>query len=148
MAIGVFAIAQGAAKVAGKLFTAVKNQRDKKVQKAANRLLDAQTRQLRVNQVFNTPGIIQNNDPVDSLKKPKFISSLGSLINPDAGSLAISGAANALQAVKGGEPVNPRNAQLVAEEVSGGSNMKFDPKWLLYGAIALIAFPFIKKLLR
>lgn len=147
MAIGVLAIAQGAAKVAGKIFQGVKKRREAKVEKAAGRLLEAEQRRSQINQLFSTPGIVQGNAPIGTLKKPAFISSLSGLIDPGAGSQAISGAANALQQIKGGA-VAPRDAKLVAEEVSVGTGKGFDPKWLLYGAVALIALPFIKKLIR
>lgn len=146
MAIGILGIAQGAGRLAGKLFKVAQNARDRKVEKAAQRLVDAREKQKEIF-AFGTPGIIGQNKPVDTLKKPAFISSLGSLINPDAGTQAVSGAANALQEIKGGA-VAPRNAQEVAEEVSGGRGMGFDPKWLLYLLGLVILFPFIKRLIR
>ncbi len=144
MAIGVLAIAQGAAKVAGKIFQGVKKARDRKVEKAAGRLLETQKKQAEIDGLFRTAPIISDVN-LGTVKRPGFISSLGSLIKNDTGSQVISGAGNALADLKSG-PVTPRNAALVADEQAGGKG--FDPKYILIGLGLLLALPFIKKLIR
>jgi len=137
--MGVLAIAQGAAKIAGKLFQGVKKARDKKVQKAAQRLVNAQEKQSSIGQFFN-PGIVQTAD-LGKVARPGLISSLGSLISGE-GSQQISSAANNLNAVKGG-PVEPRTGSEAA--TSGGTGMGIDPKIILYGLGALLLFFIIKR---
>jgi hypothetical protein len=146
MAIGVLGIAQGAAKVAGKLFGAVKKARDKKVAKAAQRLVDAQGRANQVNTLFSTPGIVQQGEPIGSVKRPNFISSLGSLIDK-SGTQTVTSAANNLSDMKAGAVIPVAGSDFYTEQ-NQTQNKGFDPKWIMIGVGALLLFPILKKVLR
>lgn len=146
MAIGLLGIATGAAKVAGKIFKGVQKRREAKVEKRVQALFDAQEKKAQIDSLFRTPPIVAT-DKVDSIKKPSFISSLGSLIDPGAGTQAISGAANTLQDVKGGvmnlTPIS--GAQAIAESSRSNNDVNRVNPMLLIGGAVLVAILFLMK---
>jgi hypothetical protein len=135
MALGILAIAKGAANIAGKIVEGVKNRREKAINKAAANLVEKQARLDQATNFF-TPGIA--SEPRQ--RKPLF-SSLKTLINPEAGSQAISGAGNNIAAIKGGDVVPSAGREVYAQPSGPGMN----PMFLIAGAGLLIFLLFKKR---
>lgn len=139
MPVGVLGIATGAARVAGKLFQGVKRRREERVEKAAERLVEAQNRAAKVNTLFTASPVLA--DPDLKIDRPGLISRFKDLIDPGAGLQAISGAANNLQNVK--QVVSPiSGAQAIAQQSEDRN--KVNPMLLIGGAV-LVAILFLMK---
>jgi hypothetical protein len=134
MGLGILAIAKGAANIAGKIVEGVKNRRENAINKAAANLVEKQARLDQATNFF-TPGI--SSEPRQ--RKPLF-SSLKTLINPEAGRQAISGAGNNIAAIKGGDVVPASGKDVYAQPSGGGMN-----PMILLAAAAAIIFLFIRK---
>lgn len=144
MAIGLLGIATGAAKVAGKIFQGVQKRRDAKVEKKVQQLVDAREKKAAIDSLFTTSPVLADPN-LGKVKKPSFISSLGSLIDPGAGTQAISGAANTLQDIKGGAmnitPIS--GAQAVADNRNDVNRV--NPILLIGGAVLMVILFLMKR---
>jgi len=144
MAIGLLGIASGALKIGQKIFAGVKKRREAKIEKKAQNLVDAQDKLAAQVAKFGGFGLVDvaSSDKLDVMK------SIKSFINPDQGTMAVSGAANALNTIKGGgESIMPTAANVALQERTskGGFNFDFKNPIVLVG-IALLGFLLIKKL--
>lgn len=123
-------IAQGAIKVAQKIFGGFKKRKEKKIARKAQQLLESQTQLTNASKRFGVPGIVADN--VD-------FSQIQSLINPGGGLQAISGAANNLLMLKGNqEAIQPTAANVALEERTLGGPGRVNPMLLIGGAFILI----------
>jgi len=154
MAIGLVSIATGAAKIAGKIFQGVKVRREEKIEKKAAQLVDQRTKLASLNNLFNpdnepwlgnSPGIVSGSNPVQSVVRrilnpqPAKPQPSAPLINPEAGSLAISGAANNLMDAKAGM-IMPVSGSQQQNQGFNDPN-KINPMLLIGGAfIVLLLF--------
>lgn len=140
MPIGLLGIATGAVNIGKKIFGGIKRRQEKRIAKKAQNLLESQTRLSDAARKFGFTPTIVDDEQFD-------LSQVNSLINPQRGSLALSSAANALFAVKGGdaENVRPSAANVALEErakMPGPGNV--NPMILIGGALVLILL-FISK---
>ncbi len=123
--MSVLAIAGSAIKIGSRIIQGVKNRRENKLNKAAQGLAEKQSRLDEVNQ-FMVEGI-------QSKQRIPLGQRIRSLINPNAGSQALSSSASSLQAIKAGN-VQPQPAN----DVTVSGSPKMNPIFLLVGAGVLL----------
>lgn len=138
MGLGILGIVSGAGKVIGKLFSNIKAKKEAKIEKKAQAIVDQKTKLDSFSARFGfTPGIVQQSND----EKTNLLAQIGSLINPTAGSMAVSGAGNVIGALKGDEVVTASNVAL--KQRNNGS----DPNkmMLIIGGALLLLLVILKK---
>jgi hypothetical protein len=132
MPIGLLGIATGAVKIGQKIFGGIKKRQEAKIEKKAAALVDRQNKLASASALFGTPGIVQSSNQ-------DLLSSLKSLIKPDAGLQSISSAGNSLAALKGdNENIQPTAANVALKERVKDSRGGVNPMVLIGAALALL----------
>jgi len=148
MGLGILAIAKGAFNIGQKIFGGIKKRQERKIEKRANQLVERERKLAEADAFFGgstlpirTPGIVQEANT----EKVGLFGRIQSLINPEAGTQAISSAANNLLLAKGGNLENPvaSNAAIAERENNGPG--KVNPMLLIGGAFILILLFISKK---
>ena len=127
------AIATGAIKIGQKIFQGIKNRKEKKVEKKAAALVEAQNKQAQVEgtigKLFSSMG---GNDTQVISGSGNFLAGIKSAFSPTAN----------FQPVSGAVAVNQQNKE--AARVSGGMG-GMNPMYLLLGAGVLLLLIFKKR---
>jgi hypothetical protein len=130
------AIATGALKIGQKIFQGIKNRKEKKVEKKAAALVEAQNKQAQVNgQIGALLSSMGGNDSQVISGSGNFLAGIKSAFSPNE---AIAN----FQPVSGAVAVNQQNKE--AARVSGGMG-GMNPMYLLIGAGVLLLLIFKKR---
>lgn len=135
MAIGLLGIASGAVKVGQKIFQGIKNRKEKKIEKRAAALVEAQEKKAAVEgkfgALFSTMGAAEGTQAISG--SGNFLAGIKSAFTPS------KEIAN-FQPVSGAQAVVKQNEQAAAA-AGGGMN----PMYLLIGGALLLLLVFKKR---